>query len=117
MPFYDVAERETKQGTLTVDGTSLQFEMSMPYEKIERILGASHMEDGDGYKTDVEWYVRTPWGKTVTIYNYKDGKNYNGDEGLAKEEITDWHFGALEKPEAFFVAGWLLGLANERFKN
>jgi hypothetical protein len=47
---------------------------------------------GDDYKVDAEWNLLTPDG-LATIYNYKDGKNYMGEEGLAVEDITDWHIG------------------------
>ena len=32
-------------------------------------------------------------GRVFFIYNYKDGKNYNGASGTSTEEITDWHIG------------------------
>lgn len=48
--------------------------------------------DGDGYKTDAEWRLDLPSGP-ASIYNYKDGKNYDPEDGLATEDITDWHIG------------------------
>lgn len=48
---------------------------------------------GDGYKIDVEWIIKTPYG-IGTIYNYKDGKAYLGVSGLMPEQICEWHVGA-----------------------
>jgi hypothetical protein len=50
---------------------------------------------GDGYKTDAEWCISVD-GKVATIYNYKNGKNYLGDEGYDVEEITTWHIGGFD---------------------
>lgn len=47
----------------------------------------------DDYKSDAEWRFDTEQGAPVTIYNYKDGRNYLGDEGLDVSEIRDWHVG------------------------
>jgi hypothetical protein len=53
-------------------------------------------KDTDEYKTDAEWMIRleekNSW-EVVTIYNYKDGKNYCGATGMDVEDITDWHIG------------------------
>lgn len=49
--------------------------------------------EGDNDKTDAEWELLFEDGTDATIYNYKDGKNYLGDEGQEVEEITDWHIG------------------------
>ena len=54
-------------------------------------------KDTDEYKTDAEWIVRLEEKNIrhiVTIYNWKDGKNYCGDTGKDVEDITDWHIGA-----------------------
>ncbi len=47
------------------------------------------------HKTDAQWYIETPFG-ICTIYNYKDGKNYCGKNGLALKDITNWHLGGLD---------------------
>jgi len=47
-------------------------------------------------KVDAEWVLRTKVGGTpivVTIYNYKDGKAYNGPSGLPLSKIRNWHIG------------------------
>jgi hypothetical protein len=46
---------------------------------------------------DAEWEIEFEDGKVATIYNYKDGKNYNGKSGLPKRKITDWHIGGYSK--------------------
>jgi hypothetical protein len=47
-------------------------------------------------KSDAEWLLRdTVTHEYATIYNYKDGKNYMGKDGLPVEQITDWHVGGV----------------------
>jgi hypothetical protein len=53
--------------------------------------------DGDGCKVDAEWVIKFEDETVATIYNWKDGKNYNGDSGMNVEEITDWHIGGKDK--------------------
>lgn len=74
------------------NGTSLQAHANTTYSRLVRTFGKPHT-NGDGYKVDAEWILQFADGTVATIYNYKDGKNYNGDEGLAVEDITDWHIG------------------------
>jgi hypothetical protein len=92
------------------NGTSLQGDTENTYAELVAKLGEPNTE-GDGYKTDAEWVVLTTQG-IATIYNYKTGKNYNGDEGQATKDITDWHIGGHDK----FVVGCVkkaLGQSNE----
>jgi hypothetical protein len=50
-------------------------------------------EDGD--KVDAEWLIQFEDGTVATIYNWKNGKCYNGDDGLPVEEIIDWNIGGF----------------------
>lgn len=78
----------------SIMGTSLVGEIKVPYKKLVKLLGKPNAE-GDSYKTDAEWEIVIN-GKVMTIYNYKDGKNYNGRNGIATTKLTDWHIGGGE---------------------
>ena len=78
----------------SVAGTSLAGEIKVPYKKLVKLLGKPNAE-GDTYKTDAEWEIVVN-EKVMTIYNYKDGKNYNGRNGIATTKLTDWHIGGRE---------------------
>ena len=84
-----------------VNGTSLQGYVDVSYEELVRIFGKPNAK-GDCYKIDAEWEIQTPFG-VATIYNYKDGKNYMGDEGVEVEEITEWHIGGHNKETAGYI--------------
>jgi hypothetical protein len=73
------------------NGTSLQGYIDVSYKELKRIFGKP--TDGDGYKVDAEWVVELSNGDVATIYNYKDGKNYNGSVGTPKTKIRGWHVG------------------------
>jgi hypothetical protein len=81
----------TKAESSEVSGTHLQGYVETTFARIVEVFGEPHT-DGDGYKVDAEWVLRTPAG-IATIYNYKDGKNYNGEAGMRVQDITDWHIG------------------------
>lgn len=72
-------------------GTSLQGYVDVSYDKLVDIFGSPTA--CVSVKTDAEWVLQFEDGTIATIYNYKDGKNYNGEEGLELSEITDWHIG------------------------
>jgi hypothetical protein len=78
----------------------LQGYVTATYAELVALFGPSQC--WDDYKSDAEWEFEIPGIGTATIYNYKDGRNYLGDEGKPKEEITDWHIGgdtdAVVKP-------------------
>ena len=75
-----------------VNGTSLKGMIYTDYSVLVEVFGKEH-SNGDGYKVDAEWMLQFSNGVVATIYNYKDGKNYCGRNGLAKKHLTDWHIG------------------------
>ena len=110
----DVSTKETFQPKSTVlaktndqdsvVGTSLQGYLYTTYQNIVDKLGEpSH--DGDGYKIDVEWVLRDQNGEPVTLYNWKDGPNYCGDEGTPVEKITMWHIGGRSSKAVDLIRG------------
>lgn len=76
---------------VNINGTCLQGEIEATYEELTNLFGAPH--GGDGYKVDAEWEIKFDDGLVATVYNWKDGKNYCGEEGTPVEQITDWHVG------------------------
>ena len=62
-------------------------------------------------KTDAEWHIRFDDGSIATIYNYKDGINYNGEHGLPVEDIKEWHVGG-KSIHAYYLVFDELGKAN-----
>lgn len=78
-----------------VDGTSLIGQVSVKYSDIVSLFG--NPMPGCGYKTDAEWVLEliSDSGEThvVTIYNWKNGKSYMGEHGLAVEDIDRWNVG------------------------
>jgi hypothetical protein len=80
---------------VNADGTSLQGYVSVSYHELLSKFGEP--TGSDGYKSDAEWELLFDDGKVATIYNWKDGKNYNGPDGLDVRYITNWHIGGRDK--------------------
>lgn len=91
---------ETIDDRSKVRGTSLSGYLNVSYQTLVELLGEPNAPV-DGYKTDAEWHVKVKEEGDApayaTIYNYKDGKNYRGAEGLNVEHIKDWHVGSKSK--------------------
>ena len=99
MKEYTTAVRTHNDG-LTFEecalGTSYQGEIECDYATLVELFGEPF--GGDGYKIDAEWLVcLTTKDNNVlyfTLYNWKDGFNYNKDgSGFATHMITNWHIG------------------------
>ena len=88
-----------------VNGTSLVGYINMPYDDLVATLGKPNGH-GDDFKTDVEW-EGTINGKGFTIYNYKDGPNYMGKDGLAVRDITEWHVGGNSRIVAHLMTAFM----------
>ena len=82
---------KTHNNDIPFIGGHLQGHIDAMYFELKKLFGKPH--SGDGYKVDAEWDVLFDDGSFLRIYNYKDGKNYNGRSGTAKTKITDWHIG------------------------
>lgn len=80
---------------ISVCGTYFQGELDMSYARLKKLFGKP--TNGDGYKVDAEWMLEFDDGTVATIYNYKDGKNYNGKHGTPKTKIRDWHVGGFSE--------------------
>jgi hypothetical protein len=78
--------------------SSFQSYVDIAYASLVALLGKPNA-DADGYKVDAIWEISFE-GKNFTIYNYKDGKNYRGSEGVAVEDIREWHIGGWDRKEA-----------------
>lgn len=74
-----------------IGGTFSVGSLDVSYAQLVATFGEPNAE-GDTYKSDAEWNILTPAG-IATVYNYKDGHNYCGSDGLDIEDITDWHVG------------------------
>lgn len=90
-----------REGSSKANGTSLQDYMKITYRELVEAFGEPLGPSADD-KVAAEWHVSLydgyanwsgPESGFVTIYNYKDGKNYLGANGLNIEDITDWHIG------------------------
>jgi len=83
--------------TTNVGGTFLQGYIKATYEQLLKTFGEPHDPNGDNYKTDVEWAFEFADGTIATLYNWKNGKNYLGAEGLELNDIYEWHVGGFSE--------------------
>lgn len=81
-----------ENGNFDINMSCLQGYVNTTYADLVACFGEP-VASYDDYKCDAEWNIKFADGVVVTIYNYKDGKNYCGEDGLAVEDITDWHIG------------------------
>ena len=72
--------------------SSLQGGIYTTYETLVGCFGKP-VAGYDDYKCDCEWNIKFADGVVVSIYNWKNGKNYCGPAGLDVEDVTDWHIG------------------------
>jgi major membrane immunogen (membrane-anchored lipoprotein) len=75
-----------------IDMSSLQGYIETSYADLVGCFGL-HDDDYDDYKSDANWTITFADGVVATIYNWKNGKNYCGEEGLELADITHWHIG------------------------
>ena len=89
------------EGRIETGGTSLVGEITAPFSKLVKAFGEP--TESDGYKSDAEWEVEFEDGTVATIYNWKNGKNYNGSSGTPTEKITNWRIGGFSSNAKYKV--------------
>ena len=91
---YRVLDAEEAYG---LAGTSLQGHVRADYETLVEFFGKPDPNMCDGYKTDVEWCVEVEEDDghihIISIYNWKNGENYLGREGMRVWDMKDWNIG------------------------
>lgn len=75
-----------------IEGTGLQGGIYATYDQLVKEFGEPNITWDYPDKVDAQWVLDTPFG-VATIYNYKDGHAYLGNEGLDVKDITNWHIG------------------------
>ena len=92
------------------NGTSLSGYINTSYSVLVELFGESIGPSADS-KTAAEWHlIIKDRGEEVgfaTIYNYKDGKNYAGANGLNVEDIQTWHVGSKSNVDFYNVEDFI----------
>ena len=70
--------------------------ISVSYEKLVSTFGQPMQKGYDDYKVDAEWRIKFADNTLVTIYNWKNGRNYLGDHAPAVEQIKTWNIGGRD---------------------
>ena len=79
-------------------GTSFRGYLKVSYADLVKKLGEP-TDDFDDCKSDAAWNIQWNDGMVATIYNWKNGKNYLGAQGLKTEDILIWNIGGESIPE------------------
>jgi len=82
-------------------GGSKRGTLFVSYVKLLETFGRPN-EAYDHYKSDVNFSVMTPVG-LAHIYNWKDGKNNCGDEGLELVDINEWSVGGKDGQVMIYI--------------
>lgn len=77
---------------IDINGTFGQGTIYAEYNQIVRAFGRP-TDKFDDYKCDAEWHVRFDNGTVASIYNWKNGQNYLGEDGTPTRNITHWSIG------------------------
>lgn len=86
-----------------INGTHLQGEVSVSYARLVEVFGEPNC-DGDGYKVQKEWAIKFKDGTIATIYDWKEGDNYNGPgQGTHYTKVENWHVGGHQRTALFRV--------------
>ena len=83
------------EAVIEVSGTHLQGYINCTYDDLTEVFGYPLEEGFDNYKSDAEWQVCFEDGTRATIYNWKNGKNYCGENGLNLCDMQQWHIGGF----------------------
>jgi hypothetical protein len=78
---------------ISINGTCGQGFIETTFDELVAKFGKPMEEGFDVIKSDAEWHIQWDDGEIGTIYNWKNGRNYLGSDGLETWEITEWNIG------------------------
>ena len=78
---------------INTDCISFQDRLDVSYGKLVDYFGEPITNYICG--RDAMWEIQFDDGKVATIYNWKNGVNYNGCNGTPTKDITHWHIGGF----------------------
>lgn len=85
------------QGYITQEAVLTEWPQQTPqaidlYDRLDKTFGPPTFHRQRYEKVDWEWEIRFDDGTVATIYNYKDGPNYTGED-IGPADIQVWHIG------------------------
>lgn len=79
--------------TDSFESSCLQGAVDAHYGDLVQCFGEPN-SNGDEYKVQKEWMISFEDGTYATIYDWKEGDNYNGEgNGTHYTLVKDWHIG------------------------
>ena len=81
--------------------TCLQGEIHLSFQDLVDIFGQPEDISSTG-KSDVQWAIEID-GVVATIYNWKNGPAYTGDDSIEDERIHDWNIGGHSQSAVMIV--------------
>ena len=99
------------------NGTSNKGHLNTSYEYLVQKLGKEHFGESGDAKIMCEWAFEFKDGSIGTIYNYKNGINYDPKDGFIKDHIPNWEIGGNSDRVIHHINN-LLGMEhhNENYK-
>lgn len=82
----------------------LQGYIKADYEELVQAFSSQRVNGFDDYKIDAEWHILFEDGTVVTVYNWKNGRNYMGSQGMDVEDMVEWNVGGFSKIALFRLA-------------
>lgn len=99
----------TIKPTFEINGTSFKGQLKISYDALVSVFGKEHIEGDEFDKILCEWAFEFPDKTVATIYNWKDGKNYDPVDGKDKEDIDIWHVGGKDTLAFHYINLLLMG--------
>ena len=103
------------------NGTSGKGGFVCKYETLVKVLGEP-LKGSDDFKTQAEWNIEYKDGTITTIYDWKQGKGYLGEQGIEPEDVVEWNVGGnnpskemtMEHLKDFFISKGY-GISNSKY--
>ena len=99
--------------TDNISGTHLVGYLTIKFSDLVECFGNPHYLGGEGDKVDAEWAFEID-NIIVTLYNWKNGKAFLGNEGQDIENITDWNIGGKSKEAEYILDDYINNFFNKK---